>query len=136
MIQGAGREDLTEANATDATFWPVSASFGRINASKTNATSMAIKVSNLTGASRTFAVEEIKFTPGAGSVGLYGGGTTTSGDSRITTPASITVAANSSATLTITVNAGLANGTVAQGWLKLTGGGDEYQVGYWAQVAP
>lgn len=136
MIQGAGREDLTEANATDTTFWPVSASFGRINASKTNATSLAIKVSNLTGASRTFAVEEIKFTPGTGNVGLYGGGTTSGGDSRITTPTTITVAANSSATLTITVNAGLANGTVAQGWLKLTGGGDEYQVAYWAQVAP
>ncbi len=136
MIQGAGREDLTEANATDATFSPVSASFGRINASKTNATSMAIKVSNLTGSSRTFAVEEIKFIPAAGTVGVYGGGATSSGDSRITTPSSITVPANSSATLTITVSAGLANGTVAQGWLKLTGGGDEYQVAYWAQVAP
>ncbi|MBA2718229.1 MAG: S8 family serine peptidase [Chloroflexi bacterium] len=136
MIQGAGREDLTEAASTDATFWPVSASFGRINASRTNATSMAIRVSNLTGASRTFAVAELKFTPGVDRVGLYGGGTTSAGDSRITTPTSITVPANSSATLTITVNAGQPNGTVAQGWLKLTGGGDEYQVAYWAQVAP
>ena len=136
MIQGAGREDLTEANATDATFWPVSASFGRINASKTNASSIAIKVTNLTGTSQTFAVEEIKFTPGAGAVGLYGGGTTSSGDSRITTPATITVPGSGSATLTITVNAGQANGTVVQGWVKLTGGGDEYQVAYWAQVAP
>ena len=31
---------------------------------------------------------------------------------------------------------GLANGTIAQGWIQLTGGGDEYQVAYWAQVAP
>ncbi|MDQ3128800.1 MAG: S8 family serine peptidase [Chloroflexota bacterium] len=136
MIQGAGREDLSEAASTDATFWPVSASFGRINASKVNPTSIAIKVRNLTGTSRTFAVAEIKFTPGAGNVGLYGGGTTSAGDSRITTPTSITVPAMGSATLTITVNAGQAKGTVAQGWLKLTGGGDEYQVAYWAQVAP
>ena len=33
-------------------------------------------------------------------------------------------------------HAGLANGTIAQGWIQLTGGGDEYQVAYWAQVAP
>jgi minor extracellular serine protease Vpr len=136
QIQGGGREDLTEAASTDATFWPVSASFGRISASKTSATSIAVKVTNLTATSRTFAVSELKFTPGTGNVGVYGGGTTSAGDGRIATPTSITVGANASATLTITVAAGLPNGTVAQGWIQLAGGGDQYQVAYWAQVAP
>jgi minor extracellular serine protease Vpr len=136
QVQGAGREDLSEAASTDVTFWPTSASFGRISASKTNPTSIAVQVTNLTAAARTFAVSETRFTQAGGSVGLYGGGTTSSGDASITTPTSITVPANSSATLTITVNAGQANGTRAQGWVTLTGGGDEYQVAYWAQVAP
>ncbi|HEX2756856.1 MAG TPA: S8 family serine peptidase, partial [Candidatus Limnocylindrales bacterium] len=136
QAQGAGREDLAEAASTDATFWPTSASFGRINASKTNATSIAVKVTNLTGTARTFDVAELKFTPAGGALAAFNGGTIGGDDSRITTPSSITVAANSSATLTITVNAGLANGTIAQGWIQLSGGGDEYQVAYWAQVAP
>jgi hypothetical protein len=136
QAQGAGREDLTEANATDATFWPTSASFGRISASKTNATSISVRVSNLTGTARTYAVAERMFTPAGGSLAAYNGGAIGGADSRITTPSSITVPANGSATLTITVNAGLANGTIAQGWIQLTGGGDEYQVAYWAQVAP
>jgi subtilisin family serine protease len=136
QAQGAGREDLSEAAATDATFWPTSASFGRISASKTNATSIAVTVSNLTGTARTFSVAERKFTPAGGALVAFNGGSIGGDDSRITTPSSITVPANSSATLTITVNAGLANGTVAQGWVQLSGGGDEYQVAYWAQVAP
>jgi minor extracellular serine protease Vpr len=136
QAQGAGREDLGEAASTDATFWPTSASFGRISASKTSPTSIAVKVSNLTGVARTFAVAELKFTPAGGALAAFNGGSIGGDDSRITTPASITVPANSSATLTITVNAGLANGTIAQGWVQLTGGGDEYQVAYWAQVAP
>ena len=136
QAQGAGREDLTEAASTDATFWPVSASFGRISASKTNPTSIAVKVTNLTGTARTFSVAERMFVPAGGSLAPYNGGSIGGADSRITTPTSITVPANGSATLTITVNAGLANGTIAQGWVQLTGGGDEYQVAYWAQVAP
>ena len=136
MVQGAGRQDLTEANATDVTFSPVSASFGRVSGSQTNPTSMAIRVTNLTGATRTFAVGELKFTPAAGTVGVYGGGTTSAGDSRINTPATLTVPANGSATLTVTVNAGQPRGSIAQGWITLTGGGDEYQVAYWAQTAP
>jgi subtilisin family serine protease len=136
QAQGAGREDLTEANSTDATFWPTSASFGRISASKTNATSLAVKVTNLTGTARTYTVAELRFTPAGGSLAAYNGGAIGGADSRITTPSSITVPANGSATLTITVNAGLANGTIAQGWIQLSGGGDEYQLAYWAQVAP
>ena len=136
QAQGAGREDLSEAASTDATFWPTSASFGRISASKTNPTTLAVRVTNLTGTARTFAVAEMTFTPAGGALAAYNGGTIGGADSRITTPSSITVPANGSATLAITVNAGLANGTIAQGWIQLTGGGDEYQVAYWAQVAP
>jgi subtilisin family serine protease len=136
QAQGAGREDLSQAASTSATFWPTSASFGRISASKNTATSIAIKVSNLTTQARTYAVSELKFSPAGGALAAFNGGTTSSGDSRITTPSSITVPANGSATLTVTVNAGLANGTIAQGWIQLTGSGDDYQVAYWVQVAP
>ena len=52
QAQGAGREDLSEAASTDATFWPTSASFGRISASKTNPTTIAVRVTNLTGTTR------------------------------------------------------------------------------------
>lgn len=136
QAQGAGREDLGEAAATDATFWPTSASFGRISASKTNPTTIAVRVSNLTATARTFDVTELKFTPAGGALAAFNGGSISTGDSRITTPTSITVPANGSATLAITVSAGLANGTIAQGWVRLSGGGDEYQVAYWVQVAP
>ena len=137
MLQGGGRQDLTEAAAADVVFGPVSASFGRISASRTNSTSKSITVRNLTSTGRTFTVTERKFTPSAGALGsVYGGGTVSTGDSRITTPSSITVPANGTATLRVTVSAGLANGTITQGWLQLTGGGDEYQLAYWAQVAP
>ena len=136
QAQGAGREDLAEAATTDATFWPTSASFGRISSSNNNPTSIGVRVSNLTGVARTFDVTELKFTPAGGVLAAFNGGSISSGDSRITTPSSITVPANSSATLTITVNAGLANGTVAQGWIQLGGSGDEYQVAYWVEVAP
>ena len=57
-------------------------------------------------------------------------------DIRVETPTLITVPANGSASLPISVAAGLPHGSVVQGWLKLTGGGDEYQLAYWAQVAP
>ena len=136
QAQGAGREDLTEAAAADVTFWPTSASFGRISASRVNPTSLAVRVTNLTGAARTFDVSELTFTPAGATLTAYNGGSIGGADSRIATPSSITVPANGSATLTITVKAGLANGTVAQGWIQLSGGGDEYQVAYWVQVAP
>jgi subtilisin family serine protease len=136
QAQGAGREDLSEAAATDATFWPTSASFGRISASKNTPTTISLKVSNLTGVARTFDVAELKFSPAGGPLAAFNGGSISSGDSRITTPSSISVPANGSATLAVTVKAGLANGTIAQGWIQLSGGGDEYQFAYWVQVAP
>jgi minor extracellular serine protease Vpr len=137
LLQGGGREDLTEAAETDVVFAPVSASFGRTSGSQTQATAKTIKLTNLTGTARTFSVEELRFNPAAGALGsTWGGGLTVSGDSRISTPGSITVPAMGSANLTITIAAGQPHGSVIQGWLKLTGGGDEYQLAYWAQVAP
>ena len=137
LLQGGGREDLTEASETDVVFAPVSASFGRISGSQTQATATTIEITNLTGTGRTFAVEELRFNLASGTLGTrWGGGTTASGDVRISTPASITVPAGGSASLTISVAAGLPHGSVVQGWLRLTGGGDEYQLAYWAQVAP
>ncbi len=137
LLQGGGREDLTEASETDVVFAPVSASFGRISGSQTQATATTITLTNLTGTDRTFAVEELRFNLASAPLGTrWGGGTTASGDGRISTPASITVPAGGSASLTISVAAGLPHGSVVQGWLKLTGGGDEYQLAYWAQVAP
>ena len=137
MLQGGGRQDLTEANATTVTFSPVSASFGKISGSQNLATSKAIRVSNLTGSSQTFAVGELRWSPAAGGLGsVYGGGAIVAGDSRITTPSTLTVGPNGAATLTITVNAGLPRGTIVQGWVTLNanGGDYEYQVAYWAQV--
>lgn len=137
LLQGGGREDLTEASETDVVFAPVSASFGRIRGSQTQATAETITLSNLTGTARTFNVEELRFNLAPEALGrTWGGGATVTGDDRITTPTSITVPANGSASLTISVAAGLPHGSVVQGWLKLTGGGDEYQLAYWAQVAP
>ena len=43
QAQGAGREDLAEAATTDATFWPTSASFGRISSSNNNPTSIGVR---------------------------------------------------------------------------------------------
>jgi subtilisin family serine protease len=137
MQQGAGREDLGEAAATSIVFSPVSASFGRITASRTQSTPFTITLRNLSGTARTLSVEELRWTPAAGALGVvYGGGSVSAGDSRISTPASITVPASGTAKLTLSVNAGLPNGTVVQGWLRLTDGASEYQVAYWAQVAP
>jgi len=137
MLQGGGRQDLTEADATQITFSPVSASFGRISASRTRSTPLTITLTNLTGTAKTLSVAEKRFNLAAGALGsTWGGGTIVNGDSRVSTPSSITVPANSTATLTIRVAAGLPNGTRAQGWIELAGGGRTYQFAYWAQVAP
>jgi len=141
MVQGGGRQDLTEANETGTTFAPTSASFGRISGSRTAATPMTIQLRNLTGASQTYTVDELRWNPAAGALGAtFGGGTTSSGDNRITTPATITVPANGTANLRITVNANLARGTIVQGWLTFDAPGGEaselyeYQLAYWAMV--
>jgi len=67
---------------------------------------------------------------------VFGAGTTVSGDARITFPSPITVPAGGT-TLTVTIDAGLPNGTVVQGWITLDGAGDnDYHFAYWAEVAP
>ncbi len=136
QAQGGGREDLTEAANAGTTFWPTSASFGKISGSRTNPTPLTIQLRNLTGTAQTYAVGELRWNPADGELGaVYNGGTTASGDSRLSTPTSITVPANGTANLTISVNANVAH-TIVQGWLTFNaGGGDyEYQVAYWAMV--
>jgi subtilisin family serine protease len=142
MAQGGGRENLTAASLAAVSFSPVSASFGRINASRVNSTTLAITISNLTGSAITFSVGEQRFIPapttGAGAISpAFNAGTIGGADDRIATPTSITVAANGTAPLTLTVNAGLPNGSVVQGWITLDGPGDnDYHFAYWAEVAP
>jgi minor extracellular serine protease Vpr len=137
QLQGGGRENLGDADGTAITFWPVSASFGRISASQTSSTPLTITLTNLTGSDTTLTVAEKRFNLADGALGsTYGGGTIVNGDSRISTPTSVTVPANGTTTLTIRVAAGLAHSSRVQGWLDLTGGGQTYQVAYWAQVAP
>jgi subtilisin family serine protease len=135
--QGAGRENLSVAN--DSTTWmdPASASFGKVTVG--HATSVDITLTNPTGTAQTFAVSTTKFTPSTfgGTVPLiYNAGTLSSPDNRITFPASVTVPANGSTTLTVSVNGGLALGTVVQGWVTLDGGANDLHLAYYAQVGP
>ncbi len=97
-------------------------------------------VFNPTGSDETFSVSTTKFTPSTfgGTVSsVFDAGTLTAGDSRITVPSSVTVPANGSATMTVTVNAGLALRTVVQGWISLDGpGSNDLHFAYYAVVGP
>src|SRR5437773_2366656 len=120
--QGAGRENLSVA--ADGTTWldPVSASFGKVTVG--HPTSLNITLSNPTGSSETFTVSVTKFTPdtfGGTVPSIYDAGTLSAGDSRITVPGSVTVPANGSTTMTVTVNS--SHGDVVQGWINLDGPG-------------
>jgi hypothetical protein len=132
--QGGGRENLSVA--ADGTTWmdPVSASFGRVTIG--HPTSLTITLFNPTAADQTFTVSTTKFTPSTfgGTVPLiYNAGTLTPGDDRITVPASVTVPANSSTTLTVSVNSG--HGDVVQGWVNLDGdGSNDLHFAYYAAV--
>jgi minor extracellular serine protease Vpr len=132
--QGAGRENLSVA--ADATTWldPVSASFGKVTVG--HPTSLSITLSNPTGSSETFSVSVTKFTPdtfGGTVSSIYDAGILSTGDSRITVPSSVTVPANGSATLSVTVNA--AHRDVAQGWINLDGpGSNDLHFAYYATV--
>ncbi len=134
--QGTGRENLSVA--ADATTWmdPVSASFGKVTVG--HPTSLTITLSNPTGTDETFTVSTTKFTPdtfGGTVPSIYNAGTLSSGDDRITVPASVTVPANGSTTMTVTVNA--AQGNVAQGWINLDGpGSNDLHLAYYAIVGP
>jgi subtilisin family serine protease len=133
-LQGAGREDLSAA--ADATTWmdPVSASFGRVTHGHSN--SVNITLHNPTGTNQTFAVSKRKFTPstfGDTVPLIWNAGTITTGDDRITVPASVMVPANGSTTLTVTVTA--PQGTTVQGWVDLDGEGDnDLHFAYYAIV--
>jgi minor extracellular serine protease Vpr len=138
MAQGGGRENLTEAAEATVFFDPVSASFGKIDASRNVPTPLSIAVTNTGGSSLTFDVTAWRFTPAAGALGsVYNGGSTSAGDSRISFPSTFTVGPGETKTLTISVKAGLPLGTIVQGWLTLAGSNDvEYHLAYWAHVAP
>ncbi len=139
MGQGGGRENLGNAANATVSFAPVSFSFGRISASKNQAVSQTVQVTNSGASGVTFDVEATQFTPAPGVSGLYYvAGETSAGDTRISFPPSITLSAGQTGALTVSVNPGLANGTIVQGWLTLTpqGGGQAYHLAYWAEVAP
>jgi hypothetical protein len=116
---------------------PVSASFGKVTVG--HPTSLNITLTNPTGSPQTYAVTVAKFTPSTfgGTVpSVYDAGVLSSGDGRITVPASVTVPANGSTTLTVTVNTGQPSGTVIQGWIDLNSGSDDLHFAYYAQVGP
>jgi hypothetical protein len=133
--QGAGRENLSVS--ADATTWmdPVSASFGRVTVG--HPTSLTITLSNPTGTDETFTVSKTMFTPdtfGGTVPSVYNGGILSAGDDRITVPDSVTVPANGSTTLTVTVNTGHSLDTV-QGWINLDGpGSNDLHFAYYAVV--
>jgi subtilisin family serine protease len=132
--QGAGRENL--GVAANGTTWldPVSASFGKVTIGQP--TSVTITLSNPSGVDETFAVSTTKFTPdtfGGTVSSIYDAGTLSSGDDRITVPSSVTVPANGSATMTVTVSS--AHGDVVQGWINLDGpGSNDLHFAYYATV--
>jgi len=134
--QGAGRENLSVA--ADATTWldPVSASFGKVAVG--HPTSFTMTLFNPTGSDQTFSVSTTKFTPdtfGGTVPSIYDAGTLSAGDSRITVPASVTVPANGSTTMTVTVSSG--HGDVVQGWINLDGAGsNDLHFAYYAVVGP
>jgi minor extracellular serine protease Vpr len=130
MAQGAGRENLGEAADATIFFEPDSASFGKVSF-------FTLTLSNATGAGQKFSLAALKFTPStSASLVPFDAGTTTSGDTRISFPASVTVPANGSTTLTVSVKSGLARGTVVQGWITLTGPSGPYHFAYYAVVGP
>jgi Fn3 domain-containing protein len=118
-------------------FEPDSASFGRISSSVTIPTPFTFTLSNTTGTSQTFSLAALKFTPStSASLSPFDAGTTAPGDNRISFPGSVTVPANDVTTLTVSVNSGLALGTVVQGWITLTGPSGPYHFAYYAVVGP
>jgi minor extracellular serine protease Vpr len=135
--QGGGRENLGDAATSTLFLSPVAAAFGQISGSQQTPTRLSIRLTNPTGTSQTFSVSETRFTPstfGGTISSIYGAGTLSSGDSRITTPTSVTVPANGTATLTVSVNPGL-NGQTILGWINLDGpGSSDYHFAYSAYV--
>jgi hypothetical protein len=135
-LQGGGRQNLSVA--ADATTWmdPVAASFGRVTVG--HPTSVTITLYNPTGMDQTFLVSKSKFTPstfGDTVPLIWNAGTITPGDDRITVPASVTVPAHGSTTLTVTVTA--PQGSTVQGWINLDGElENDLHFAYYARVSP
>jgi len=133
--QGAGRENLTNAAKATISFEPDSASFGKVSSSNTQPHPFTLTLTDSSGMPQTFFLGALKFTPSASALLIpFDAGSTTSGDSRISFPASVTVPANGATTLTVSVNPGLASGTVVQGWITLTGPTGPYHFAYYALV--
>jgi subtilisin family serine protease len=134
--QGAGRENLFVAERATTWMDPASASFGKVIGS----TSLNITVYNPTGADQRFRVSKTKFTPdtfGGTVSSVYDAGTFSAGDDRISTPVTISVPANGSTTLSVSVNPGVPPRTVVQGWITLDGAGNNsLHFAYYAQVVP
>ncbi|PYK48030.1 MAG: hypothetical protein DME20_10050, partial [Verrucomicrobia bacterium] len=66
---------------------------------------------------------------------VFDAGTLSAGDDRITVPDSVTVPANGSTIMTVTVNA--AHGDVVQGWINLDGPDtNDLHFAYYAIVGP
>ncbi len=136
--QGAGRENLSVA--ANGTTWlsAVSASFGKVPTG--SPTSVVVTIFNPTGNAQNFTVSEWKFTPstfGNTVSSIYGAGTITNGDSRISVVPSFSVPAGGSYNLTVTVNPGHSNGAVVQGWISLDGpASNDLHFAYYAAVAP
>ena len=125
----------------DQTGWLVALglakSFGKVTVG--HPTSLNITLSNPTGSLQTYAVTVTKFTPSTfgGTVpSVFDAGVLSSGDNRLNVPSSVTVPANGSTTLTVTVNSGQPLGTVIQGWIDLNSGSDALHFAYYAQVGP
>ncbi len=134
--QGAGRENLPVA--ADATTWmdPASASFGRVTVGRP--TSVTITLFNPTGTDQTFSISTTKLTSstfGGTVASIWNAGTFSAGDPAITVPASVTVPANGSTTLTVSVSA--PQGSTVQGWVNLDGdGSNDLHFAYYAHVVP
>jgi len=94
-----------------------------------------LTLTNSSGMSQIFNLAAFKFTPSTNAALIpFDAGTTTSGDSRISFPASVRVPANGVTTLTVSVNPALPSGTVVQGWITLTGPSGPYHFAYYAVV--
>jgi hypothetical protein len=66
---------------------------------------------------------------------IYNAGTLSSPDEQITVPPTVTVPANGSTTLTVTVSAGIR--ATVQGWVNLDGDGEnDLHFAYYAHVGP
>jgi minor extracellular serine protease Vpr len=90
-IVGAGRDNLSSALGAQVALDPVSVSFGAVPSSSGITKSVSVTLSNLTGAAKTYAL----------SIGpVTGSGVTFS-----TSASSVTIAANGSTTVTITMTA-------------------------------